>query len=459
MLRLFMTLKSPVYEKTIALALVHLIYLETVNHPVFSMFRNNVTVFNEEMGEILISVLARHGLTDTHKFDPDQINEKWRLIQPIRDTLAQFEHDYNIKTAADEEAVSISSIQVLPDSPEVTRLSAFFSTFIISVCRNEAKQYRLINSKSSYGHQSDEVARLQPCVMKRVLREISVTDLNTLFDKSCQSLTRKHYDQTIQDLIDHKTQSVDIINPLFEEDLGDFNPAVGGIEYSADIPSPIRQPNFDTDQINPLESVFSSVSDEFPLLPDCPSNDSINRTDVVIAPSQAPRPKPKRARLVADPESESSDNDSNSSDFSPKQSLPKRPRLLSKKPKDIHQLSNPASTVLNNGQSVGSTDVTTQIGRSDSSDTESFVQRLTTHCADKSGFVFYDQNTHNRRNRSRAEPERPSCRYCPSFGDYQCTEKFCRKCCLKYAKTHPKYECSYHLDDDDDSDSKYQVNN
>ena len=462
LLRVFICLKSAVYEKTVTVGLIQLIYLMSVNHPVFTMFQHNVTVFNEEMGETLISILARHCLSDTIKFDWSHIDQKWKLIHFIRSCLKDFEEDFSLNNHAND-SLDISSIKVSPDSPEVARLAVFFRHFIDSVLNNNAKQYRLLDSKSNYGKQSEEIAKSVPCIMQRVLHTVSEQQLQTIIDKAHKSLLNKSYPVHFQDLIDFKTHTDDSIDPLFEDEVDEDNPAV------CNQLSECSQREVVAVEVDPetgfVESAIVTMEN---FQEGASGTESSNQPTAFVPRSSIPRPKParKRKQISKNPSSQKqsthpvdSESDSEWLDDSGKCSNRSSENQPLQFPESMQHQSLPNSVpsersepIVNNWQ-VESVCISNSSFRSslrnnadltDPSDTESFIEQLNSAPADKFGFVSFGSQV-STSGRRQVMSSVPSCTSCAiSFGDNECNFKYCLKCCIKWSKTHRSYECEFH---------------
>ena len=54
-------------------------YIESVNHPIYKLMRSTVSLFNEEPGELVLSVLSQTTLPSTNKADLETIDAHLRL--------------------------------------------------------------------------------------------------------------------------------------------------------------------------------------------------------------------------------------------------------------------------------------------------------------------------------------------------------------------------------------------
>ena len=87
LLQVLMATKRPQqhnYGKSIVMQLLLLLSQAKANVPVWQLFKNNMAAFNEEVGELAFSVLARAVLGDAQKSNFNHLNEMYTLIHTYR---------------------------------------------------------------------------------------------------------------------------------------------------------------------------------------------------------------------------------------------------------------------------------------------------------------------------------------------------------------------------------------
>ena len=77
-------LGSPSYEKSLLLNFVYLSHLRASKHRAWDIFLNNTAAFNEEAGEVALSVLSRQLNGDTNSMDVSHVDNVFRLCQQLK---------------------------------------------------------------------------------------------------------------------------------------------------------------------------------------------------------------------------------------------------------------------------------------------------------------------------------------------------------------------------------------
>ena len=113
--------KSNSYSQSICMHFMQLLYQQERNLPAWTMFRDNVNMFNEEQGEISFSVLGRAVTGSGNRKDIDVMREQWLRIQQYREFDEAMEQEY-AKNGASEQNWRKS---YNPYDPEVNATSEF----------------------------------------------------------------------------------------------------------------------------------------------------------------------------------------------------------------------------------------------------------------------------------------------------------------------------------------------
>lgn len=131
--RLFVVSKSTRYAKAVAcnLAIIH--RLRALDLPAWKHFRAQVSLFNEELGEISLGHLCNFMAIDTAKSHWEHAHKIYCLLPDLRATQKSFLEDYRLRFEFSEEKVD-------PASPTCVQVQAFLANFINL---NTAKQYVL----------------------------------------------------------------------------------------------------------------------------------------------------------------------------------------------------------------------------------------------------------------------------------------------------------------------------
>ena len=87
------------YPKMQLSYLLILQYWKSIDHCTYKMMLNNMGIFNEELGEIGFSILARASLGDHIKDDFDHMSKLYKLMPVYRDLKREVLRDNNIATS------------------------------------------------------------------------------------------------------------------------------------------------------------------------------------------------------------------------------------------------------------------------------------------------------------------------------------------------------------------------
>lgn len=109
-----------------------LAHLERVNHPVWTMWKTNVSAFNEEAGELSFSVLARMTNANASRSDLKLANAKFRLIRTQLTTADDLECDLSRHQQGSRH--HHQSLKV--DCPDVLATAAHFQLVIRQMVAN-----------------------------------------------------------------------------------------------------------------------------------------------------------------------------------------------------------------------------------------------------------------------------------------------------------------------------------
>ena len=123
------------YPKLILANLCILAYWTDTNYIGKRMMDDNISVVNEELGEMTFSMLARCVLGDHHKFSIDHMNDMYQLLPVFRDVKHDISSDVH----------STSSIswrnQINPEGNDVAAVAHFFRQRIAAVLRMNFTSY------------------------------------------------------------------------------------------------------------------------------------------------------------------------------------------------------------------------------------------------------------------------------------------------------------------------------
>jgi hypothetical protein len=290
--------------------------------------------------------------------------------------------------------------------------------------------------------------------MKRVLSVVSEEQINVIIEKSQKSIITKSYASHIQDLIDFKSQSVDSINPCFEDDFDDMNPAAN-VEIMNQQQYELMPPSIDEDT-GVIEPGIVTI-EQFPEIESSDTEPVVSQN--IISRRQVPKRrhvsiKKKRASRKPSEDTESENDsdsefmDSHQPDHPAKRHRPTQQPTSNNFPVSVSACEAPAIALNSSHRSHQSKDPVVDqqphFDSIDSSDTDSFLNQLGSSHPDQHGFIRFGPNLPIN-NRRCVLPARPSCTSCAdAFGDSDCCFKFCPKCCKRWAKHHKNHSCLFH---------------
>jgi hypothetical protein len=127
---------TPHHYPTIQLSYLLLLQHWKVNsHCSYEMMKHNMSVYNEELGEIGFSILSSTVLGDHNKDDFDHMNRMYRLIPVLRDIKREVMQDHSLPTSLSWR----HKINIQGD--EVTTAGVFFRQVIRRIVGNTFQSY------------------------------------------------------------------------------------------------------------------------------------------------------------------------------------------------------------------------------------------------------------------------------------------------------------------------------
>lgn len=143
------------------------------NTDVWKMYKSNVAAFNEEVGEMSFSILARCTLGDTQRHKFKHLCEMYSLIHVYRSVNNDILDD--ISGPLQEKKFSTGKFVVHADSIEVKTMEAFFSSQIREILAGRFRIYD--GSKQAYNSKADGVQHMiEPVSVAQVLKFDSAKD-------------------------------------------------------------------------------------------------------------------------------------------------------------------------------------------------------------------------------------------------------------------------------------------
>jgi hypothetical protein len=107
-------------------------HLKTVKHPIWTMWKTNVSVFNEEAGELSLSVLARLTSSTPSQSSLSQLNNKFRLIR----LQLQCAQDLNVELSRHSAGNSHHHQRISPRSADCVATAVHFAQIIRQMVSN-----------------------------------------------------------------------------------------------------------------------------------------------------------------------------------------------------------------------------------------------------------------------------------------------------------------------------------
>jgi hypothetical protein len=148
LLKVFLCLRSAVYEPALLLNMAILEYLKDKEHPVWTMFNNNLGAFNEEAGELSFSLLQRFTRKDTLKADFKHLDEKYKLIS----LFYECSKDFKAELSSDGfSADYLHAMEIKPDSDDVKAVGAHFNKILEDMQANRWVYYKTLRKPKGSG--------------------------------------------------------------------------------------------------------------------------------------------------------------------------------------------------------------------------------------------------------------------------------------------------------------------
>ena len=179
LLKVFLCLGQPMYEGALILQLCLLCYYRSTNHPIWQMMKHNLSMFNEEAGELCFSVLARCTVKDTMKYSFSHLSDKFALIRPMSDMHVEFGLESSA-TVKGGQHVNINHASV-----EVSRLADMFLNMVGEIKAGTYKPYRRLQAENAkYQSKEQEMGQLVfEDDVKRIFLEDCIPLLKLRVDK------------------------------------------------------------------------------------------------------------------------------------------------------------------------------------------------------------------------------------------------------------------------------------
>jgi hypothetical protein len=133
--------KSHDYPKMMLTEMLMLEYWRTSDHVIWEMMDGNMSMFNEEYGEIFFGILSRCVLGDHIKSSFEHMNEIYTLLPVYRSIKEEIMKDH------DNSKHSLNWHHKIPvDSEEVHASAFFFKQMIRQICANNYDSYAVTTS-------------------------------------------------------------------------------------------------------------------------------------------------------------------------------------------------------------------------------------------------------------------------------------------------------------------------
>ena len=117
--------QSREYQRALLTSICLWEWMKSQQHPMWGVFKNNASVFNEESGEVAFSVLARDIASSGVRSDCEAVSRKFRMIKPKMVVAKGLKLDL-----CGEDFSSASHCMVDEKSPDVVAATAFFKKMI-----------------------------------------------------------------------------------------------------------------------------------------------------------------------------------------------------------------------------------------------------------------------------------------------------------------------------------------
>jgi hypothetical protein len=147
LLKLFMLIGTPNcsdYIRALSASIMLWSHYEQCQHPCWQLFQHNASAFNEESGEVSLSILARDISRGGVRSDCKKVSQTFKLVK----AKAEVAEDIGIDIAGDDFGSEENGRCIKTDSPEVKATAAYLRTVIRHI------------SSESYRHYDKECGRL-----------------------------------------------------------------------------------------------------------------------------------------------------------------------------------------------------------------------------------------------------------------------------------------------------------
>ena len=140
LLKLFMLIggaKCNEYIKALSASLMLWSHYEQREHPCWQLFKHNASAFNEESGEISLSVLARDISRGGVRSDCKKVSQTFKLVN----AKAEVADDFGVDIAGDNFGSDENGRCIKADSPEVKTTAAYLRTVIRHISSETYRHY------------------------------------------------------------------------------------------------------------------------------------------------------------------------------------------------------------------------------------------------------------------------------------------------------------------------------
>ena len=129
--------QSAEYIKVLSASIMLWGFYESSQHPCWELFRNNASAFNEESGEISLSVLARDVSRGGVRSDCAKVSQTYALVK----AKAELAQDIGVDIAGDDFGSDSHGRRIKVDSAEVLSTAAYFTTVIRHILAGTYRHY------------------------------------------------------------------------------------------------------------------------------------------------------------------------------------------------------------------------------------------------------------------------------------------------------------------------------
>ena len=129
--------KCSEYVRALTASLLQWSEYERVNHPCWQLFANNASAFNEESGEISLSVLAREIARGGVRSDCKKVSQTFKLVKAKSEVAA----DIGVDISGGDFGSDEHGRRIDPNGEEVKATAAYFSGVIRHVLAGALRHY------------------------------------------------------------------------------------------------------------------------------------------------------------------------------------------------------------------------------------------------------------------------------------------------------------------------------